>query len=256
MMGIQDSSENKDEKKEKQASYYIDVVAEYRLARSFTYLQRDIIYREKRPLNVFIKGSFDCVHLGHFAMLAEVKAKAKDILRCNIEDIFLTIVLAQQDGGKYKGVTYLQSEIERMKAIENTGLADRIAFCENMIEFTKENLQEIDLLFFGYDQLITTNKDRLCFFKKLESICKYAGIRTALSSERTIEISSTVIRRTMILQNLSYEEAKRKEESNVIIPKRYIQMFKTLRDAGIIDDKNLSHFNINSDLKTTKMLSR
>lgn len=255
-MEIQSTSEIDNRKSKKPIPFYIDVVAEYRLARSFTYLQREIIYKQKRPLNVFIKGSFDCVHLGHFAMLAEVKVRAKDILGCNIEDIFLTVVLAQQDGGKYKGVTYLQSEIERMRAIENTGLADRIAFCENMIEFTKENLQEIDLLFFGYDQLITTNKDRLCFFKQLESICKYAGIRTALSSERTIEISSTKIRGTMVLQSLSYEEAKKKEESSVVIPKRYIQMLKTLRDAKIIDDKNLTHFNINSDLKTARMLSR
>lgn len=130
----------------------IDFIKEYSFGQDATANNRANKYESKPQLNAFVKGSFDCVHMGHFLMLCDAKMLASWKLNRNYKDTKLTAVLSQQDGGKHKGVEYLQPQSERESAILGTGVVNKTDFCDDTKLFVLQNANDIDLFIFGADQ--------------------------------------------------------------------------------------------------------
>ncbi len=215
----------------------IDFIKEYSLGQKAIANNRNNKYESKPQLNAFVKGSFDCVHMGHFLMLCDAKMIASWKLNRKYHDTKLTAVLSQQDGGKHKGVEYLQPQSERENAVLGTGVVNKTDFCDDTKLFVLQNANDIDLFIFGADQ-------NNSYFKGVEDICKRLHIKTANLSSRYADISSTKIREKSIYNNMSYQEAKSYVEQNTPISTENRKKLKYLKCKAAINKENLDNFNI------------
>ncbi len=102
---------------------------------------------------VIVFGSFDPLHNGHLDFFRQAK-KLGD---------FLTIVVARDEeiiARKKRSVRFMQDT--RLKAVLNTGLADKVILGDSVGKYSILKKEEPDIIAIGYDQEIPqTLKDKL-----------------------------------------------------------------------------------------------
>ena len=216
---------------------------EYEIGEAYNKNDRMQRYDEKKSLSAFTKGSFDCVHMGHFFMLCCAKVNAAKILHREVNDINLTAVLSQQDGGKFKGVEYAQGKGDRANEVLKTGVVNNIAFCDDTKFFVLQNMKDIDVFVFGADQ---NNK----YFKGVEEICVKHGIKTCRLENRYGGVSSTKIRQCMAEEGVGCELSREKIETSTTIEAEGMQAVKKMIDSGLVTLQNAKHFHVDRLLKS------
>ncbi len=102
---------------------------------------------------VIVFGSFDPLHKGHLDFLIQAK-KLGD---------FLTVVVARDENiQKRKKRKVKLEQDQRKKAVEETGLADKVILGDKMGEYTILDNEKPDVVAIGYDQeMPQTLKDKL-----------------------------------------------------------------------------------------------
>ena len=102
---------------------------------------------------VIVFGSFDPLHNGHLDFFRQAK-KLGD---------FLTVVVARDEeiiARKKRSVRFMQDT--RLKAVLNTGLADKVILGDSVGKYSILKKEEPDIIAIGYDQEIPqTLKDKL-----------------------------------------------------------------------------------------------
>lgn len=92
---------------------------------------------------VIVFGSFDPLHKGHLDFLTQAK-KLGD---------FLTVVVARDENiRKRKKRKVKLEQDQRKKAVEETGLADRVILGNKIGEYTIINKEKPNIIAIGYDQ--------------------------------------------------------------------------------------------------------
>jgi cytidyltransferase-like protein len=93
---------------------------------------------------VAVFGVFDVFHEGHRFFLKEAAKHAEKIL---------VVLASDQYVEGFKGVDHLHNQQERKKAIEESGLADKVVFGDDTPGgFTIFDNHEIDAVCLGHDQ--------------------------------------------------------------------------------------------------------
>ncbi len=198
----------------------------------------DILNKKDKVYNIFTKGSFDCVHLGHFILFANIKYEAAKFFCCPIRNIKLTALLSFQDGGKHKNANYLQAEEERKKAVLSTGLVDSVEFCMETDIFVRENLDRIDMFAFGFDQAQTR------YFKKIIAFLNENKTPMCILNKRDVNLSSTIVRNGVANNKISVAKSRKMMEENYKLPKKDSFIISLLRLYSFIDDEKMRLFNL------------
>lgn len=94
-------------------------------------------------MKVLVGGTFDVLHEGHKHFLSEAKKQGD----------FLIVVIARDSHViEFKKITPYHSEIERVKAVQNTGIPDEVVLGRQGSIFDILSDVKPDVVCLGYDQ--------------------------------------------------------------------------------------------------------
>ncbi len=196
------------------------------------------VARNNKLYRVYTKGSFDCVHLGHFALFANIKRKAAEYFKCELHQISLIALLSTQDGGKHKGVEYKQSELKRKRDVLSTGIVNHVDFCEETIDFVQLNIDKIDLFAVGFDQSQTE------YFDKIIRVIEDSNKGCIKMEYRLPSLSSTIIRDQVDMKETTIEAARSSIESSYKLDEESKRSIAALYLESVITSNNLEKFNL------------
>jgi FAD synthetase len=96
-------------------------------------------------MKILVGGTFDVLHEGHKYFLNEAKKQGDDLI----------VVVARDSHVKeFKGITPHHSEVERVKAVQNTEIADEVVLGRQGSIFDILSDIKPDVVCLGYDQKV------------------------------------------------------------------------------------------------------
>ncbi len=207
--------------------------------------------KQKTKINkkhtIFTRGCFDCLHLGHFVLLTTMLVESSKILSCSPYEINFLLSLADQETEKFKNTNFINTEDERRNNLIYSGIVDEVIIHGSSHKVLSDNISRIKCFCIGFDQ------DEICIFQKMVKTCEENNIITLKLSSRLPNISSTLIRKEINEKSISYIEAKRNIESQIILDRKSRDNILLLKELGIISNRHLEFFNLDSEAKTLAM---
>jgi FAD synthase len=197
---------------------------------------------------VFTRGCFDCLHLGHFSLLASMLVESSKILNCSPCNIEFNLSIASQKTEISKNIKYNDSEEIRLNNIKKLGLIKEATVdLRTLFRIRKLYKKNLKCFCIGSDQ------DRREPFMSIITECKQKNIMVLKISNKVNGISSTMIRNLMTEKSLNAHEARIELESDIILDNKIRNDILFLKNKKIINKQILEYFNLDDEIMTQRM---